>query len=135
MDDTDGEALVRRAAFAALALAAIACGACRHQETPYERAHRLTGGDPGKGMADIDKYGCGGCHMIPGVEGANATVGPSLASIAGRPTLAGQLPNTPDNMRKWIQKPQSVNPKTVMPDMGVTDADARDISAYLYTLK
>jgi cytochrome c2 len=123
------------AAAAALAMTAVACAACGHTETVYERAHRLTGGDPGKGMAVIDKYGCGGCHTIPGVADANATVGPTLANIASRQNLAGQLPNTPENMRKWIQKPESVNPKTVMPDLGVSDDDARDITAYLYTLK
>ena len=114
----------------------IAAAACRDRpQSVYDQARALTGGDPGKGMAAIEKYGCGGCHTIPGVAGANATVGPPLANIATRQTLGGHLQNTPDNMRTWIQKPQSVDPKNVMPDMGVTDEDARNITAYLYTLK
>ena len=39
------------------------------------------------------------------------------------------------NMIRWIQRPQDVDPKNVMPNMGVTDQDARDIAAYLYTLR
>jgi cytochrome c1 len=38
-------------------------------------------------------------------------------------------------MIKWIQHPQEIDPKNAMPDMGVTDRDAKDIAAYLYTLR
>jgi cytochrome c2 len=96
---------------------------------------RLTGGDPSRGVAAIGRYGCGSCHLIPGVNGANATVGPPLTGIARRGYLAGQLGNTPENMMRWIQKPQEVEKGTAMPDMGVTDQDARDIAAHLYTLR
>ena len=70
-----------------------------------------------------------------GIEGAEATVGPPLNSIAVRGYLAGHLSNSPDNMMKWIEHPQRIDPQVVMPEMGVTDQDARDISAYLYTLR
>jgi cytochrome c len=119
---------------ACLVVAMAASGCRERQPSPYEQARALTGGDPAKGIAAIEKYGCGGCHTIPGVEGANATVGPPLANIASRKILGGHLENTPDNMRKWIQNPQKIDPKNVMPDMGVTDDDARNITAYLYTL-
>lgn len=110
--------------------------ACRdRRQNVYDQARTLTGGDPGKGMAAIDKYGCGGCHTIPGVAGATATVGPPLTNIASRSILGGHLTNTPDNMMLWIKRPQQIDPKNVMPDMGVTDGDARDITAYLYTLR
>ena len=49
--------------------------------------------------------------------------------------LVQVLQNTPDNMIRWIQNPQGVDDKTAMPNLGVTDADARDIASYLYTLK
>ena len=98
-------------------------------------AKTLTGGDPERGKAAIAKYGCGGCHTIPGIDGATATVGPPLNNIASRQTLGGHLSNTPDNMKLWIRNPQKIDPKNVMPDMGVTEEDARDISAYLYTLR
>ena len=110
--------------------------ACRdRRQNVFDQARTLTGGDPGKGMVAIDKYGCGGCHTIPGVAGANATVGPPLTNIASRSILGGHLTNTPDNMMRWIKHPQQIDPKNVMPDMGVNDQDARDITAYLYTLR
>ena len=64
-----------------------------------------------------------------------ATVGPPLTQIARRQYLGGHIINTPDNMMKWLQHPQQIDPKNAMPEMGVTDQDARDIAAYLYTLR
>lgn len=100
------------------------------------QAMRLTGGDPDRGVAAIGRYGCTACHIIPGVQGAaDATVGPSLDHIASRANLGGELKNTPDNMIRWIQRPQEAKKDTLMPEMGVTDQDARDIAAHLYMLK
>ena len=98
-------------------------------------AETLTGGNVERGRSAIGKYGCAACHTIPGIEGATATVGPPLNNIAVRGFLGGHLPNTPGNMMKWIQHPQAVDPKNVMPDLGITDQDARDVAAYLYTLR
>ncbi len=80
----------------------------------------------------ISKYGCGTCHTIPGVPGANATVGPALDHFYERTVIAGMLPNNEANLIRWIQHPQEVEPGTAMPDMGVTEQDARTIAAYLY---
>jgi cytochrome c len=95
----------------------------------------MTGGDVTRGRAALAKYGCGTCHTIPGVNGANGLVGPPLTGIASRAYLAGRLPNSPGNMQRWIQHPQEVDPGQVMPEMGVGASDARDIVAYLYTLR
>ena len=65
---------------------------------------------------------------------AHTTVGPPLGGIAVRRFIAGQLPNTPANIEQWIRFPRLINPHTAMPDTGVTDGDAQDIAAYLYTL-
>jgi cytochrome c len=100
-----------------------------------EDARLLTGGDPERGVDAIGRYGCGACHDIPGVRGANGTVGPPLARIARRTYLGGQVSNTPADMIRWIQHPQSIERGTAMPDMNVTEADARDIAAFLYTLR
>ena len=94
----------------------------------------LTGGNPKRGKIAIRNYGCGTCHRIPGIYGANGVVGPPLEGVGTRSFLAGMLPNTPENMMRWVRKPQDVNPRKVMPDVGVTESDARDIAAYLYTL-
>jgi cytochrome c2 len=79
--------------------------------------------------------GCGGCHAISLVAGADGLVGPPLAGIATRAELAGHLANTPGNMKRWIQHPQRVAPGSGMPDVGLTDRQTRDIAAYLYTLR
>ena len=98
-------------------------------------AAEMTGGDPARGRAAISRYGCSTCHTVPGVSGANGLVGPPLSQVASRVYLAGRLQNTPDNMIHWIQNPQGVDEKTAMPNLGVTDMDARDIASFLYTLK
>ena len=98
------------------------------------RAHLLTGGDPGRGFRLIRTYGCGGCHTIPRVPQAAGMVGPPLKGIGTRVYLAGRLENRPENLIAWIQHPRAIDPQTVMPEMGVTEPQARDIAAYLYTL-
>jgi cytochrome c len=99
------------------------------------KAAAMTGGEPSRGKDIIRRYGCSTCHSIPGVEGARGQVGPSLEGIAARAYLAGKLPNTPENMIKWIREPQEVQPGTAMPELGVTEQDGKDIAAYLYTLR
>jgi cytochrome c2 len=100
-----------------------------------QAAAELTGGNPGKGHDAIRRYGCQSCHSIPGVTGAIALVGPPLSGIADRAYIAGVLPNSPENMIKWLRNPPAVDDKTAMPNMGVTEKDARNIAAYLYTLR
>jgi len=80
-------------------------------------------------------YGCGACHVIPGVTGATGMVGPPLDGWSRRVYIAGNLANTPENLVRWIRYPQAVEPGTAMPDLGVNEADARDIAAYLYSLR
>ena len=79
--------------------------------------------------------GCGGCHSIPGIGNAQGLVGPPLDHIARRTIIAGLLPNTPANMIRWLQSPQSIVPGNAMPNMGLDHKDARDIAAYLYTIQ
>jgi cytochrome c oxidase assembly factor CtaG/cytochrome c2 len=105
------------------------------RESSDSAARQLTGGDPAHGRAAAAAYGCGSCHTIRGVPGANALVGPPLQGLAERAYIAGVLPNTPDNLVRWIMDPQGVNPRTVMPNLGVAAADARAIASYLYTLR
>ena len=124
-----------RSLIAAAILLTGALTACSSDESVYREAAVLTGGNPRKGPAAIGRYGCGSCHTIPKVRSAVGTVGPPLTGIALRGYLAGRLPNSPDNMVRWIQHPQHVEKGTAMPEMGVTDTDARDITAFLYTLR
>lgn len=83
----------------------------------------------------LRQFGCGACHEIPGVAAAQGRVGPPLGAVARRVYLGGVLPNSPENMARFIRRPQDVDPRTAMPDLGVTEAHARDMVAYLYTLR
>jgi mono/diheme cytochrome c family protein len=91
--------------------------------------------DARRGKLALGQYACIACHRIPGVAGASAPVGPPLEGIGSRRFIAGTLPNTPENMLRWLRSPQAVNPRSAMPDLGVTERDARDMAAYLETLK
>ena len=118
-----------RALLAAMCVGPAAC-------TPHDpEARQVTGGDVERGRVAIRQYACQTCHVIPGVTGADALVGPPLNGIASRWYLAGVLPNTPEHMIEWLRNPQEIDSLTAMPDVGVTDRDARDIAAYLYTLR
>ncbi len=106
-----------------------ACG------TAIEPPVVVPGGDAARGQGALLGYGCNSCHEIPGVSGTTATVGPPLGEFARRRFVAGELENTPDNLIKWIMNPQSVEPGSAMPNLGVNEATARDMAAYLYTLR
>jgi cytochrome c2 len=99
------------------------------------RARTLTGGDPDAGREAIQRRPCGGCHEIPGVPGARGKVGPPLTHFAGRVYIGGRAQNTPENLILWIQNPHLFDPRSAMPPMGIGEAEARDIAAYLYTLE
>jgi len=77
---------------------------------------------------------CAACHTVPGVPGANGAVGPSLKGIANRQIIAGKLSNNPANLVRWLMHPQQIVPGNAMPEMGLTEDQARKIAAYLYTL-
>jgi cytochrome c len=121
---------MRRLAAVVLALSLAAC----RESAPVTR-QVVPGGDAARGSRLVAQYGCGSCHVIPGVPGAHGAVGPPLIAFAHRAYIAGTLRNEPGSLVRWIRFPQSVEPGTVMPDLGVTEPDARDIAAYLYTLE
>lgn len=133
------EARLRRASAAAatIGLVLLALPGCGRSEDGSNAGVSATsfGGDPGRGAEQIVATGCGACHTIPGITGADALVGPPLDKMGRRIYLAGLLRNTPDNMIAWLRNPQRIVPGNVMPDMHLTQEQARDIAAYLYTLK
>ena len=115
-----------------LGAAAVVVGCSTPAATvPPAESHQ---GDPQRGAQLITQYGCGSCHQVPGVNGANGLVGPPLTAFGKRSYIAGVLPNNATNLQRWIQNPQQVVPGNAMPDLGVTSIDARDIAAYLLSL-
>ena len=112
-------------------VACVALAACEgdHAAPSYAVA---TGGDAARGATLIRSIGCGQCHAIPGIRSADGDVGPPLARFARRTFIAGELPNTPDNLVRWLRDPPAVEPRTAMPALGLSEQQARDIAAYLY---
>lgn len=125
-----GARRIRSAILACTLLAAVA--ACDRAD---HRLPELAGGDAERGRTLIKPYGCSSCHTIGGVPGADALVGPPLNGIASRMYIGGVARNTPLNMVHWIENPKQFDPKTAMPNVGVSHRDAVDIASYLYTLK
>lgn len=94
-----------------------------------------TGGIASIGKEVMVNRRCGACHTVPGVPGANGVFGPPLVQFGKRTYIAGYFPNQPGNLVHWIMSPKSMKPKTAMPDLGLTEQQARDVAAYLYTLR
>ncbi|MBX9753073.1 MAG: hypothetical protein K5Q68_26030 [Roseococcus sp.] len=113
---------------AALLLLAVACDG--EEAAPL----RVVGGDPARGHGVILASGCGACHVIPGVRGAVSWVGPPLNEWSRRGYLAGRLPNSPDHLVAWLRDPQAISPGSAMPSLGLSEGEARDAAAYLFTL-
>jgi cytochrome c1 len=121
-------ALHRRGLLLALALL-VAC----EDEAPAP--FPVIGGDAERGQALIASYGCAGCHAIPGITPSVGTVGPPLAGFARRAYIAGRLLNRPTMLSAWLRDPPAIDPATAMPNLGLSEAEALDVAAYLYTLR
>jgi cytochrome c1 len=95
----------------------------------------VTGGDPALGRLWLAQLECDGCHAVPGVRGPATFVGPPLKAYGRRVYIAGKFPNTPENLVRWIRDPPSLAPRTAMPAVDLSEQQARDIAAYLYSLE
>ena len=117
-------------------VAAVASMAAQYRRTQISSrlfAEPLAQGKPTAGKAAIERYRCGACHLIRGVSDARGSVGPSLDRFALRRSIDGRLTNDPDTLVRWIREPKAMDPAATMPDQRITEKEARDIAAYLYT--
>jgi cytochrome c2 len=112
----------------------VAIAGCGSNDARFA-ARQVPDGHAANGRTYMEAAGCGSCHMIPGVVNARGMVGPSLEHFAQRSFIAGEVPNTTENLVRWIVSPPSIEPNTAMPVLGVTRTQARDIAAYLYQLR
>lgn len=94
------------------------------QGPPAERGRQL-----------LARYHCGTCHTIPGVAASQGRLAASLGGYGQRSYIAGRLANEPATLARWITDPASIVPGTLMPNMGVAPADARDMAVYLGQLR
>ena len=97
-----------------------------------EPEHIVPGGNAARGELAMETYGCGFCHAIPGVEEVPTIEGPPLAGWAERQYIAGAVTNTPENLILWLVNPHAIEPGTAMPNLGVSEQDARDMATFLY---
>jgi cytochrome c1 len=117
--------------YASLAASAGPCPAGNPARTPpaHERSTR------DQALLALRQHACTACHDIPGAVDSEPQVGPPLAGFGKRTTIAGVVPNTRDNLVRWIQSPATVKPGTAMPALQVGDEHARQIADYLLGLK
>lgn len=129
--------IVRHCVRGSLIAAALtgALAGCQQGQSLQAPPQTVQGGDASRGPAAIAFYGCGSCHVVPGVPGARGSVGPPLTGFAARAYIAGRAVNEPETLVRFILVPQSVDPETVMPITGIGQQEARDVAAYLYTLE
>jgi len=104
-----------------------------HTRQTTESARVMTGGTASNAPPLLRRYGCAGCHQIPGIDGADGKVGGSLSDIRKRVYIGGVVTNNSDNLVQWIVDPQKFSPRTAMPATGISEAEARDVAAYLYS--
>jgi cytochrome c1 len=117
-------------------VALLLSAACNSSNAALTRRDVLAvGGDPARGVETIQYAGCGSCHYIPGVAGAHGMVAAPLTWFSRRTFIAGEVPNTPENLVLWLRFPQAIEPHTAMPSAGLNDRQARDVAAFLYTLR
>lgn len=125
-------AFVAAACMVGLAAAVFLTDIYRQRSERQAAAIAMTKGNPARAPAIFRRYGCAGCHTIPGIEGADGKVGGDLSGLRERVYIAGVLNNSADNLVGWIVTPQAYSPKTAMPATGISEAEARDLAAYLY---
>lgn len=110
------------------ALGAVVLAGCT---APLQSPTPAAVGDVERGRQALMDYGCVACHAVPGLPVAQGNAGHPLGGLANRQVIAGRLPNDPENLARWIRDPQGISPGNAMPDLGVTEADARDMAAFL----
>jgi cytochrome c oxidase subunit II len=76
--------------------------------------------------------GCVACHSLYAVNAPKGMVGPNLANVGARSHIAaGTLKNTDENLAHWIRDPQGIKKGVLMPNLGVSEADAKTLAAFL----
>jgi cytochrome c1 len=119
---------------ALLCPAAALIAACESGERAETLAFQHIGA-PDAAKPAFQAYGCVACHVIPGVRGARGLAGPPLRHWSERRFIAGQVPNRPERLAQFLMNPHSVRTDSAMPNLDVTEEDARNMAAYLFTLR
>ena len=90
--------------------------------------------DAQAGRAVVERVGCGSCHTFPDIRWPRGGVAANLDGFADQALIAGRLPNRPDILAAFVRDAPALVPGVAMPAMPMTEGEARDVAAYLYTL-
>jgi cytochrome c oxidase subunit 2 len=102
----------------------------KEQSQPAQRGSVVT-----EGQKIFERTACINCHAVAGTA-ANGRFGPDLTHLMSRETIAaGAALNSPANLRRWIQVPDSIKPGSKMPAMGLSDRELDAVTQYLETLR
>lgn len=113
-------------------LVPLACALAASCKQPPESRYSPDKDTRARGLAAIERAGCGACHEIPGLAWPKGRLGPSLAEFDDVGLIAGALPNEFETLARFVRDAPSLKPGTAMPAMPLTEAEARDVAAYLY---
>lgn len=106
-----------------------------HPVVAADASLRIAGGDPQRGRQLLARHACITCHAVPGERAPSAHVGPPLTQFGRRTNIGGSLPNQPEQLVRFIMNAPRELPGTGMPNLRVTEPEARDLAAFLYTLR
>jgi cytochrome c oxidase subunit 2 len=88
-----------------------------------------------EGKRVFEQTACVNCHTVTGTS-AKGRFGPDLTHVASRETIAsGAVKNTQQNLRQWIDDPDSFKQGSLMPKMHLSDHDLDAITAYMASLR
>ena len=106
----------------------------KESEFKLERPHgTYIGGNATEGKKLFETVGCQDCHVAQGftkvrdARGTSYDIAPELSRVGSK--------DNPDWLFDWVKNPRHFNPETRMPNLRLTDPEARNIVAYLTTLK
>lgn len=101
---------------------------------PPDARQVLPQADAERGRTAMVRAGCTSCHRVPGISWPEGSVGPALDGFARKGLIAGRLPNRPDLLAGFVRNAPTLLADTTMPAMPLSEEEAADVAAYLYTL-
>ena len=113
----------------------LACASLVACDGPPDRTPTLGDASAATGRRLVSEKGCVACHIFPDVTWPRGGLGPSLEGFARQGLIAGRLPNQPGVLMQFVRNAPALVPGTAMPSILMTDQEARDVTAYLLTLK
>lgn len=126
--------MVAESSFMANRWLVAACAFVVACDGPPDRTPTLGDADVTRGRQLVADKGCVACHAFPDVKWPRGRLGPSLDNFGRQGLIAGQLPNQPADLMRFVRDAPAQVPGTAMPAIPMSDQEARDVVAYLLQL-